>query len=147
MTSRDLLLVGSCCLGAACYNYLPLAQPGPEPNANLAVTLTDAGFAELAAYVGPDIAVVRGRFLTTTDRGLSLSLTAVETRRGDVLSWRGETVLVPRAFLARMDERHMSTGRTVLLAGASLLGLVVSYRAFGSDGGGTGGGSGMPTPL
>jgi hypothetical protein len=146
MTHRGLLLVGSCCWWAACYNYLPLATPSPEPDTFVAVTLTDAGSEELADALGPGVAVVRGRLLTATEGDLSLSVAGVETHRGDVLAWRGENVLLPRAFVAAVGERRVSATRTALLAGASVLGLVVTYQAVGSSGGGQGSGGGSPAP-
>ena len=112
----------------------------------LAVTLTEAGSEDLARYIGPDVGVVRGRFQSASERGLTLSVSQVELRRGDVLSWQGETVVVPRAFVASLEERRVSRGRIVLLAGGSILALLASYQAFGSAGGGVPapGGPGMP---
>ncbi len=112
----------------------------------LAVTLTEAGSEDLARYIGPDVGVVRGRFQSTSERGLTLSVSQVELRRGDVLSWQGETVVVPRAFVASLEERRVSRGRMVLLAGGSILALLATYQAFGSGGGGVPApaGPGMP---
>src|SRR2546429_4136717 len=90
------------------------------------VTLTDAGSEDLARYIGPDVRVVRGRFQSTSERGLTVSVSQVELRRGDVLSWQGESVVVPRAFVASLEERRVSRGRIVLLAGGSILALLAS---------------------
>jgi len=70
----------------------------------------------------------------------------VELHRGDVLAWRGETVIVPRAFVSSVEQRHVSGGRTALLVGASALALVVTYHALGSGSDATmgSGGSGRP---
>ena len=135
-----------CCAVAGCYIYRPLAAPVPEPATYMAVTLTEAGSEDLARYIGPDVRVVRGRFQSTSERGLSMSVSQVELRRGDVLSWQGETVVVPRAFVASLEERRVSRGRMVLLAGGSILALLATYEAFGSAGGGVPapGGPGMP---
>src|SRR2546429_5250559 len=64
-----LLLVG-------CYNYLPLRRSSLVPSSYLAVTLTESGSEELARYLGPNPFVVRGRYLSATERGLG---TSVET--------------------------------------------------------------------
>ena len=112
----------------------------------MAVTLTEAGSEDLARYIGPDVRVVRGRFQSTSERGLSMSVSQVELRRGDVLTWQGETVVVPPGFVASLEERRVSRGRIVLLAGGSLLALVASYEAFGPAGGGVPAPAGPGTP-
>jgi|SRR5467141_150752 len=146
MSGRVAVLLAWCCVVAGCYIYRPLAAPHPEPATYLAVTLTEAGSEDLARYIGPDVGVVRGRFQGTSERGLTLSVLQVELRRGDVLSWQGETVVVPRAFVASVEERRVSRGRIVLLAGGSILALLATYQAFGSAGGGVPAPGGPGTP-
>ena len=107
------------------------------PATYLAVMLTESGSEELAPYIGPNVLVVRGRFLSAGERGLVLSVAAVESRRGDILEWRGETVMVPAEFVRSLEERHPATGKTVLLAGAGLAGFIVAYAAFGPGASGT----------
>jgi len=72
-----VLLVASCRWQEGCYNYLPLSRSHLMPSTYLAVTLTESGSDELAPYLGPNVLVVRGRFLSTTERGLVLSVAAV----------------------------------------------------------------------
>ena len=136
-----LLLVG-------CYNYLPLRRSSLVPSTYLAVTLTESGSEELARYLGPNALVVRGRYLAATDRGLALSVDAVESRRGDIARWAGETVVVPGEFVRAVEQRHVSPSKVVLLAGAAVAGLVLTYEAFGpaSGGGPSGGGGNGPGP-
>lgn len=148
MRSHVALFVVVASVQVGCYNYLPLRRSSLTPSRYLALTLTDAGSEELAPYLGPEVLVVRGRFLSTTERGLAISVGAVELRQGDILEWKGETVVVPGEFVRGLEERQVARGKTVLLAGASLLGMVVAYQALGpgSSGGSGGGGSGGPTP-
>src|SRR5437870_11258378 len=105
-----LLLVG-------CYNYLPLRRSGLVPSSYLAVTLTETGSEELARYLGPNPFVVRGRYLSATERGLAISVESVESRRGDLAHWAGETVVVPGEFVRQVEQRAASPSKTVLLAG------------------------------
>src|SRR5919108_71036 len=141
-----LVALGS--LQGACYNYTPLGRSHLTPSTYLAVTLTEAGSVELAQYIGPNVLIIRGRFLTATDRGLVMSVAAVETRRGSVFEWKGESIVVPGEFVRGIEERQAAAGKTALLAGASLLGMVVAYQAFGpgSAGGSAGGGGARPPP-
>ena len=148
MGSRLVCVVLAVVSQAGCYNYAPLRRSELLPSTYLALTLTEAGSEELAPYLGPDVLVVRGRFLSATERGLMLSVSAVENRRGDVLEWKGESVGVPGEFVRSLEERHPATGKTVMLAGVSLAGFFVAYAAFGPGVSGTspGGTGGGPTP-
>jgi hypothetical protein len=136
-----LLLIG-------CYNYLPLRRSSLVPSSYLAVTLTDAGSDEMAPYLGPNALVVRGRYLAATERGLALSVESVESRRGDLAHWAGETVVVPGEFVRQVEQRTVSPSKTVLLAGAAVAGFVIASQAFGpASAGGIGGGGGPgPSP-
>ena len=148
MRARIALLVAGAWLQAGCYNYLPLRRSRLEPATFVAVTLTDAGSEELAPYVGPNVYVVRGRYVGSTERGLTLSVFEVETRRGTLLEWKGENVVVPNEFVRSVEQRQTAAGKTALLAGVSLAGFFAAYAAFGPGIGGTtpaGSGSG-PSP-
>ena len=127
---------------ACCYNYMPLGRAQLSPSSHVSVGLTQSGSEELARYLGPNVRVVRGRFLSATERGLVIAVSAVETRRGDVLEWKGESVTVPGEFVQSVEERRAATGKTVLLAGASLAGFFAAYSAFGPGATGTTGAGG-----
>ena len=130
-------------LQVGCYNYLPLRRSTLVPSSYLAVTLTESGSEELARYLGPNPFVVRGRYLSATERGLAISVESVESRRGDLAHWAGETVVVPGEFVRQVEQRSMSPSKTVLLAGAAVAGFVIASQAFGpASGGGLGGGTG-----
>ena len=116
---------------AGCYNYSSLGRSRLVPSSYLAVALTESGSDELARYLGPGVVVVRGRYLGATERGLSLAVESVESRQGDISRWAGETVEVPGEFVRGVEQRRASRGKTFLLAGASMLGFVVAYQAFG----------------
>ena len=131
-----------------CYNYTPLRRSELTPATYLAVTLTESGSEELAQYIGPNILVVRGRFLSATDRGLVVSVAAVENRRGNIFEWKGESVVIPGEFVREVEERHAANGKTFLLAGVSLAGFFAAYAAFGPGASGTtqGGVGSPPSP-
>ena len=123
---------------AGCYNYAPLATPTPQPGTSVAVTLTSAGSQDLARYLGPNVFVVRGRYLRDADEGgLVVSVTSVELQRGDELSWAGEAVSLPNSAIASVEVRRLARGRSILLAGAGAGGLVATTLAFALLGSGT----------
>ena len=148
MRSRAMLLTVAVLVQAGCYNYRPLRRSGLVPSSYVAVTLTESGAEELAPYLGPNALVVRGRYLAATERGLALSVESVESRRGDILRWAGETVVVPGEFVREVEQRSVSRSKMVLLAGVAVAGLVVTYQAFGpsSSNGLAGGGGPGPSP-
>jgi hypothetical protein len=131
---------------AGCYNYNALTTPSPEPGSYVAVTLTDSGSQELARYLGPNVFVVRGRYLGDSDRGLLVSVSSVELKRGNELSWEGETVALPNGTIASLDVRRLAKGRSILLAGVGAGGLVAATLAFTLNGGGSPLGPGRPPP-
>jgi hypothetical protein len=132
---RAAIVLASCAL-AGCYNYAPLATLDPQPGTSLAVTLSDAGSEALVRYLGPEAFVVRGRYVGTDERGLLLSVTAVERRRGWVEPWSGETVALPDDVIASKEVRRLAKGRSLLLAGAGVFG-VVAVGSIALTGGGT----------
>ena len=134
---RSTLLAAALCLTAGCYNYDPLTTPSPEPGTYLAVTLTDAGSDQLTRYLGPGIFVVRGRYLGPSDRGLLVSVSSVETKRGIAYPWEGETVTLPSDAVASLDVRRLAKSRSLLLAGISAGGLVATTALFVLRGGAT----------
>jgi hypothetical protein len=148
MLSRAACVVVGAMLQVACYNYLPLRRSSLVPASYLAVTLTDAGSEELARSLGPNPFVIRGRYLSATERGLAISVESVESRRGDLAHWAGETVVVPGEFVRQVEQRTVSPSKTVLLAGAAVAGFVIASQAFGPASGGTltGGGGAGPSP-
>ena len=115
---------------AACYDYHPLTAPSPDPGSYVAATLTDAGSADLARYLGPDVLVVRGRYLGCADTGVIVSVASVELKRGSVVPWAGESIVLPGAAVASFDVRRLAKGRTALLAGVGAGGLVFTTLAF-----------------
>src|SRR5437773_11838526 len=100
---RVSVLIAAAYLTSACYNFRPLETPSPDAGAYVAATLSDSGSVELARYLGPDVFVVRGRYLGSgaDERGLAVSVAEVETKRGDEVSWRGETITLPVDAIAR----------------------------------------------
>lgn len=126
----------SVCLSAGCYSYLPVTSVNPVQGTSVAVTLTDAGAAELEHYLGTNVVIVRGRFVRADEQGLVLSVAAVETRLGDWHSWAGETVSLPTGDVASIRVRRFARGRTLLLAAVGVAGVAATTAAFTLSGGG-----------
>jgi len=132
---------------AGCYNYDPLITASPEPGAYLSLSLTDAGSQELARSLGPNVFIVRGRYLQHGDRGLLVSVTSVEFKLGNEVSWAGETVALPDSTISAVEVRQLAKGRSALLLGAGVAGLVATSAAFSLMGGGSRPGKQGPPPV
>ncbi len=134
---RSPMLIGALCLVSGCYRYDPLTTSSPAPGTYVAATLSDGASEELTRSLGPGAFVVRGRVLATDERGLLVSVSSVETKRGILLPWQGEAVALPSDGIASLDVRRLAKGRSLLLVGAGVGGLVATTIAFSLVGGGT----------
>ena len=128
----NTLLVG-------CHTYVPLITPTPLPGTYVAATLTESGSAQVSSHLGPDAGVVRGRLLDDGQQGMTLSVQSVGLRRGDELAWRGETVTLPHASIARVELRRLAKGRSLLLLVVGTTAFVAVTRTFDLHVRGTGG--------
>jgi hypothetical protein len=131
------MVIAAAFLSAACYNYNPITTPTPQPGSYVAAKLTDVGSQELAPYVGPNVFVLRGRYVGESDHGFVVSVSSVELQRGDELPWAGEHVELPNRYIASLEVRQLAKGRSFLLASIGAGGLVVTSVAFGLIGTGT----------
>lgn len=143
---RASIVVAITCLAGGCYDYNPLTTPSPELGTYVAVTLTDAGTQELARYLGPNVFVVRGRYVGNSDQAVLVSVSSVELVRGDEIDWAGERVALPNDAIASVQVRQLSKRRSALLVGVGITGLVATTAAFALSGGGTPPGGGGPPP-
>lgn len=129
----------------ACYNYEAVATPAPEPGAFVAITLTDQASRARVGSLGPDVTVVRGHLVAQDSAAIRVAVSSVVSSRGIETTWRGEQVALQLGDIAAIQRRRFSAGRSVLLAGVSLSGIVASGAVFGLiGGGGSAGGTGGP---
>ena len=128
-----------------CYKYTPLTTTDPVAGARIVVQLTPAGSDTLARFVGPRVTGIEGRVLETAGSDLVLAVAVVRKGNGEEDFWKGETVSIPLGVIAGLQQRRLSTGRTLLLVGAvAALGATVGAAASGGGSGGGGGGGGPP---
>jgi hypothetical protein len=113
---------------AGCYYYRPLDVANPATGTYLSATLNDVGTDDLASTIGPDVRSVRGRVLTSDSVRLTFSVAAVSMHHGESITWKGETVTLNRGYLAGLEERRLARGRTILMIGATVLGVVTTYK-------------------
>jgi hypothetical protein len=113
---------------------------GVTPGQDVIVELNDQARVDLAGAVGQSPLRLEGRMTDRTDSTVVLALRAVETLRGERVTWTGETVTVRRNGVVGMQQRRLDRGRSVLAgvgAVAAVVALVVGVRLAASGGGGT----------
>lgn len=129
---------------AACYTYTPTqVSAQPAPREQLRVELTPTGTDSLARVLGPSVKTVDGRLIQATPESVELGVTQVTMYSGLEQYWKGESVTIPKQFVAGVDARTFSLGKTGLLAGAIVVMLLALGAGTGYGGvfGGGGGGS------
>jgi hypothetical protein len=133
---RPFVLAVALC---GCYTYSPLKTSTPEPGQQLRVQLTLTGGDSLARFLGPNVASVDGRLVLANDEGFELGVTQVLMHSGSEQYWKGETVTLPKPYVASIQERSFSWGKTGLLAGVVVL-VGVALQSAGAFGGSNPGG-------
>jgi hypothetical protein len=144
MTLKPVCALATILVTSGCYYYQPVARDVARPGTILSLALTDSGTSHFWPYLGPDVGIVRGRLLDKDDHEITLSVASVGLRHGQDLFWKGETVAVQQEFVAFVQERRLSTGRTILAASGSVAAFValfvtLRHTGVGAGGPGTGG--------
>jgi hypothetical protein len=121
---------------SGCYVYGP-APATLEPQVRVSVVLTDLGRVETSRQVGPRVMRVEGSLVDATDTAYLLAVSAVKPISGPWVRWGGEQVSVRREYVATMNQRRLSRGRTALFIGGAaftVLTLMVNLDILGFGG-------------
>jgi hypothetical protein len=133
---------------AACHRYEPVTAATVDPRANVSVTLTDFGTANLGRLLGMGVGTVEGQLLSLSDSALTIGVQLVRQRNGIETFWKGERVTIPRSDVAEIRQRRFSKGKSAVATIAVIAAAVGAVEAF--IGTGSGGspptGSGGPGP-
>lgn len=123
-----------------CYAYAPLdTSTGVQAGEHVAVEITDRGRAELSDRLGTGVLRVEGTLTRTDSADLVMNVWRVAQIGGATARWSGESVRLPREYASRVQTRTLNRGRTFLVAGAAVAGMVLFTREFGLLGSWAGG--------
>jgi hypothetical protein len=125
---------------ASCHRYEPVTATTVARGADVAVSLTDYGTANLGRLLGLGVGTVEGSLLTVSDSAYTVSVQLVRQRNGVETFWRGEQVAIPRGDVAELRERRLARGKSALATVAVLAAALGALEAF------VGGGSGSQPP-
>ncbi|HEX7123556.1 MAG TPA: hypothetical protein VF178_14360 [Gemmatimonadaceae bacterium] len=121
---------------SGCYRLTPIdTSASPDEGTEVRIDLTDEGSVRLAPLVGPRIEAIDGRAIGTTDTSMVLAVTEAVTRTGYAVPWNGERLEVPRTAIGRLHARQLDRGRTWLVSGASVAGIILLSQIFDWSGG------------
>lgn len=110
-------------LAVGCYTFEPIGGVVPDPGMILALEINDAGRVALGGSMGPEIARVEGRLLSTDQETFRIAVSNLQLLRGGEQTWSGEVVQIKREFVSSIRERRFSSGRTVALGAVGVGGL------------------------
>jgi hypothetical protein len=101
----------------------------------------------MAPSIGPSVSRIQGTVVTVSDTAYVLHVSDLYDIQGRHSQWTGETVQVPRAYVANAYERRLSRGRTFVAAGttaALFVAFVLTRGLLGIGGSGNPGDGGPP---
>lgn len=144
---RLIITLSLALLTGGCYRLAPIEGAVPDAGSEVRVGLTDAGSARLAPQIGPRIAAIDGRTLQSNDSAIVLAVAAVVAQNGRSMAWSQEQLSVPRDAVSSYRTRALDRKKTWIVAGLSVVGVLVLGDLFGLGTGfggliGLGGGGG-----
>lgn len=126
------VVIGVMPAALGCYQYAPLdTSTGVQAGEHVAVEITDRGRAELSERLGSGVLRLEGTLTRTDSVDLVMNVWRVAQLSGPTARWSGESVRLRREYAASVATRTLNRGKTTLVAGAAVVGLVVFTRQFG----------------
>jgi hypothetical protein len=139
------VVAGLSFLVTGCSTYLPLPSPVDRANGMVRLSLTDEARGQRFGALGSDLVAVEGEVESSNDSAVTVAVSQVERVAADNQSIRNETVTIPTRYIGRVEQKRTLMGRSVLLAGAVVGGVILLGLRFGGGDVGTGHTGGPPT--
>jgi hypothetical protein len=107
------VLLAVAAMGCFTYNEVPRTEalPGRE----IQVDLNEIGRTALVNQIGPQVRSVTGRLDASDTSGLTVAISKTSVMNGDDNGWHGEPMTIPYRYIAQIEERTLSKGKTVAL--------------------------------
>jgi hypothetical protein len=137
---RLCVVIGVVPAASGCFQYTPLdTSTGVQAGEHVAVEITDQGRAELSDRLGSGVLRLEGTLTQSDSVDLVMNVWRVAQISGPTARWSGESVRLRREYAGTVHTRTLNRGKTYLVAGAAVAGLVVFTRQFGLFGFSVGG--------
>lgn len=115
-------------LQIGCFSYQPIQTQTPPVSQRVAIVLNDRGRALLTDRVGPMLHRIEGDIVSRQNGEVTLSVSQVVDLRGNTTIWTGEQVIIPEDAVMGYQPRKLSKVKTLLLAGAIVLGIAATIK-------------------
>jgi len=130
-----------------CYTYVPLdTSVGVPAGRHVAVEITDQGRAELGTRLGTGVVRLEGTITRSDSQDVDMNVWRVAQIGGVTSRWSGESVRFRRDYVAGMQARTLNKGRSYIVAGAAVAGIVLLMTSNDLFGGFIGGGDSPDPP-
>jgi len=118
---------------AGCYVYSPVAPETPAPGTQIRAEINDDGAAQLVSVFGPGVTRISGMVLNRDSGALSVLVDSYFSARvGDLLS-ANDPVRIGLGHFRYIEEKRLSTGRSILLGVAFVTGAALVMKVTGLD--------------
>jgi len=133
---------------AACYTYVPTYTGTPAAGDEMAFVISDQGRVALSDQLGSGVTRVMGRVASTEGDEYVVAVDGIESIGGGTSHWTGERIHVRKDYVAGVQTRQLSRGRTagtIAVALVALGALIATASIAGFGFGGNNSGSGNPS--
>ena len=114
-----------------CYTYSPLdTSTGVQAGEHVAVEISDRGRSELGGRLGSGVLRLEGTLTRSDSSELEMNVWRVAHIGGPVSRWSGESVRFRRELASSVQARTLNRGKTSLVAGAAVVGIVLFSKSF-----------------
>jgi len=132
MQFRKLCVVIVVPAALGCYQYAPLdTATGVQAGEHIAVEITDRGRLELSDRLGSGVMRLEGTLTRSDSADLVMNVWRVAQIRGPSSRWSGESISLKREYASSVQARTLNRGKTYLVAGAAVVGVVLFTKEFG----------------
>jgi hypothetical protein len=122
-----------------CYETLPLQQGQPPVSKQgVQLTLNDRGRVAVAEKLGTGVSKVEGTITAQDATSYTMAMSHVWQLNGSSTTWNGELVTIPKDASDSYQVRQYNKTRTLALAGAITVAVVVFFVTATLHAGGTG---------
>ena len=128
----------------ACQSYSTVALRAVPVGADVQLSLTDSGGTAVASQIGVRAQQIEGKVIRADSSGLALVMSELTRSGGTTELGEGRTVSVPADAIVTVRVRSLSATRSLLAAGALMLGSLAVGRSLGGGSGSSARGTGTP---
>lgn len=101
--------------GASCFEYGGRPRNPVPTGRDVRITLTPEARTTLASRIGAQVRSVTGFVRASDTSSVLVALSRTTLLDGTDASWNGDTVTIPAKDIAQVEQRQMSSGKTIAL--------------------------------